>query len=63
MEQFTPEDRVEVKFSQFYELMKAASKAELMTNAINCNVPHRYIRETLTGQTEEFVAEVQQDER
>lgn len=46
------EDRVEVKFSDFYNLVKAATKAELMMNAVSCNVPHRFIRETMTGNSE-----------
>lgn len=48
------DDRVEVKFSDFYTLVKAASKSELMMNAVNCNVPHRFIRETMTGKSEEL---------
>lgn len=50
---FGKDDRVEVKFSDFYTLVKAASKSELMMNAVNCNVPHRFIRETMTGKSEE----------
>lgn len=49
---FSAEDRVSVKFSDFYRLMKGATKAELMMNAVNCDVPHRYIRETMTGKKE-----------
>lgn len=49
---FSKEDRVEVKFSDFYKMMKEGAKAELITNAINCNVPHNYIREMITGKSE-----------
>ena len=49
----SPEDRVEVKYSDFYALMLESAKAELMMNAIRCNVPHRFIRETMTGKSEE----------
>lgn len=52
MDVFSAEDRVEVKFSDFYRLMKEATKAELMMNAVNCDVPRRYIRETMTGELE-----------
>ena len=52
IEAFTPEDRVNVKFSDFYALMREGSRAELMFNAIKCDVPHRYIRETMTGKSE-----------
>lgn len=50
---FSAEDRVQVKFSEFYELMKEATKAELIMNAVNCDVPHRFIRETMTGKKAE----------
>lgn len=52
MDAFSPEDRVQVTFSDFYRLMREGAKAELLTNAANCNVPHRYIREMLTGASE-----------
>ncbi len=50
---FTAEDRVQVKFSDFYNLVRESAKAELMMNAIRCDVPHRFIRETMTGKSEE----------
>lgn len=49
---FGQEDRVTVKFSDFYKLMRESTKAELMENAVNCSVPHKYIRETITGNLE-----------
>ena len=52
MDVFNPEDRVSVKFSDFYALMRDSTKVEFIENAINCNVPHRYIRETVTGKAE-----------
>lgn len=51
---FSKEDRVNVTYSNFYKLMKEAAKAELIANAVNCNVPHRYMREMLTGSPEEI---------
>jgi hypothetical protein len=53
MDAFNREDRVEVTFSTFYSMMRESAKAELMANAIKCDVPHRFIRETLSGQSEE----------
>lgn len=50
---FGAEDRVQVKFSTFYELVKGCTQRDQMLNAINCNVPHRYIREMVTGNSEE----------
>lgn len=52
MDAFSKEDRVEVTFSDFYRLMKESTKAEIVMNAVNCNVPHRYIREMATGKSE-----------
>ena len=49
IEAVMPEDRLDITFSVFYELVKQATEAELMMNAINCDVPHRYIRETMSG--------------
>lgn len=50
---FKAEDRTEVKFSDFYALMKEATKAELMMNGIICDTPHAYMREMMTGIREE----------
>lgn len=49
---FGKEDRTEVKFSQFFALVKQAAQYETLMNAINCDVPHRFIRETMTGKKE-----------
>lgn len=53
---FSKEDRVEVKFSTFYTMMRECAKAELLMNGIKCNVPHRYLREMSTGNSEEPIA-------
>lgn len=50
---FASEDRVEVKFSHFYALMKEATKAELLMNGTICDTPHAYMREMMTGKREE----------
>lgn len=50
---FNAEDRVQVKFSTFYELVKGCTQRDLLMNGINCNVPHRYLREVMTGKSEE----------
>ena len=47
------EDRTEVKFSEFFALVKQAAQYETLMNAVNCDVPHRFIRETMTGKKEE----------
>ena len=52
LDAFAKEDRVEVTFSDFYRIMRESTKSELVMNAVNCNVPHRYIREMATGKSE-----------
>lgn len=52
---FSAEDRVQVKFSTFYELVKGCTQRDLLMNGINCNVPHIYLREVMTGKSEEPV--------
>lgn len=54
---FNAEDRVTVKFSDFYNLIKQAAKYENVMNGVKCNVPHRYIREMTSGVSEEPVSE------
>lgn len=51
MDAFSPEDRVNVTFSEFYALVREASKAELMMNAVKCKIPHAYIYATMTGKS------------
>ena len=50
---FGAEDRVQVKFSDFYELVRGCTQRDQILKDINCNVPHRYIREMVTGKSEE----------
>lgn len=57
MDAISSEDRVEVKFSTFYTMMRESVKAELMMNAINCEVPYLCIREMMTGKKETLPAE------
>lgn len=57
MDAFKPEDRTEITYSNFYNLIKQAAQYENVMNAVNCNVPHGYIRETMTGKKEEHKEE------
>lgn len=45
-------DRVNVTLSDFFILVRDSVKAELVMNAVNCNIPHRHIREMVTGKLE-----------
>lgn len=53
IDSFSAEDRVEVKFTDFATFMKATARNEMLVNAINADVPHKYIRRMLTGKKEE----------
>lgn len=53
MDAFKPEDRTEITYSNFYNLIKQAAQYEIAMNAVNCDVPHTYIRETMTGKKED----------
>jgi len=46
---FAKEDRVDVTYTDFYRMMKEATLSELLMNAVNCDVPHEYIRNMATG--------------
>lgn len=48
---FAAEDRIQVKFSDFYNLVKARATVDLLTNAINTQVPHKYIQQIMTGES------------
>lgn len=50
---FTAEDRVDVKFTTFYELMKGCTERDILLNGAKCDVPHRYMREMISGCKEE----------
>lgn len=52
MDALNPEDRTEMKISTLYEMLREAARAELIMNAVNCNVPHKFIREMITGESE-----------
>lgn len=49
---FGREDRVEIPVSMLFAILKEGAKAELIMNAVNCDVPHRHIREMATGKKE-----------
>lgn len=46
------EDRIQVKYSDFYALVKGAAKAELLVNAALTDVPHKYMRCMMTGKND-----------
>ena len=58
------EDRVEVKFTDFYNLMKEATKAELLMNGVKNGVHHFDMYAMMTGEEhpdkEEFLKEMEE---
>lgn len=46
---FAAEDRVDVKFSDFYNLIKGCTQRDLLMNAIKTKVPYEYIENMMTG--------------
>lgn len=55
MELFTPEDKIELNFSQLHGLTTEAVKHDLLMNGIKCDVPHAFLREVMTGKKEEGI--------
>lgn len=46
---FGAEDRVNVKFTDFYNLMKGCTQRDMLMNAVKTKVPHEYIECMMTG--------------
>lgn len=57
------EYRVQLKVSDLETLMKNAAKADLIFNGIRAEVPHRYMREIVTGKKEEDADETKAREK
>ena len=53
---FKEEERANLKLSTLYELFKQGAQKELIINGINCDVPHRYLREIITGNSESNIS-------
>ena len=56
MDAFTAEDRTQVKVSSLYQMLKEGAKAELLINAVKCEVPYEYIMQMATGKSGELQA-------
>lgn len=49
MDTFSAEDRVSVKFSDFYNLVRNSTRAEMLMNGIKNRVEHEAIYKVVTG--------------
>ena len=54
MNLFTPDEKMELNYTEFAKLMKEAAKAELLTNAAKADVPSFYVNAMLAGQKVTF---------
>lgn len=54
MDAFTAEDRIQIKVSSLYSMLKEGAKAELIINAVKCRVPYDYIMQMATGKSDEL---------
>ena len=52
MDAFNTEDRVQVKFSDFYAMMKEGTRAEMMENGLKNRIPHAHILAVVNGKVE-----------
>ena len=46
---FAAEDRVDVKFTDFYNLMKGCTQRDMLMNAVKTKVQYEYIECMMTG--------------
>lgn len=62
MDGFTSDGTVDMKHTEYYNLMKEAAKAELLSNAVKAEVPGFYIQAMITGEKPEFLSELKAEE-
>lgn len=62
MDGFTSDGTVDMKHTEYYNLMKEAAKAELLSNAVKAEVPGFYIQAMITGEKQEFLNELKAEE-
>ena len=62
LDAFAAEDRVDVKFSTFYEPVKGCAEREFITNGLKYKIPHAHILAMLGELPEpEVAADVQKE--
>ena len=47
---FSKEDRIEVKFSDFYELVKGCTQRDMLMNVVKTRTPYEHILAVTTGE-------------
>lgn len=56
MDNFSSDGTVTMKHVEYYNLMRETAKCELLTNAVNADVPNCYIKGMITGEKPEIKA-------
>lgn len=49
---FSAEITVNMKFSDFYNLVKGCTQRDMLLNGVKCDVPHKFLREMMSGEKE-----------
>lgn len=62
MDGFTSDGTVDMKHTEYHNLMREAAKAELLRNAVKAEVPGFYIQAMITGEKPEFLNELKAEE-
>lgn len=63
MDNFTTDGMVEMKHTEYYNLMREAAKAELIEKAVKADVPGFYIQAMITGKKPEFPNKLEAEEK
>lgn len=63
MDNFTTDGTVEMKHTEYYNLMREATKAELIEKAVKADVPGFYIQAMITGEKPEFPNTLEAEEK
>lgn len=50
---FSAEDRVGVKFSDFYNLVKGCTERDMLLNGVRTETPHKHILQIMTGERQD----------
>lgn len=50
---FSKEDRVGIKISSLYEILKGCTQRDMLMRAVKCRVPHKYIEMIMKSDEQE----------
>lgn len=61
IDSFTSDGTVELKYKEFYSLMRESAKSEFLMNGIKARVPEKYLEALITGKASESRIEESED--